>query len=84
MVVVHHNFFPGGLRPSSPYAPVASGNKYNRRPFVHVSLQSRFRCGLASKHGLLDDTSQTNTIGVGAQSTLAGHDIFARKICMKN
>ena len=23
-------------------------------------------------------------IGVGAQSTLGGHDIFARKICMKN
>jgi len=22
-------------------------------------------------------------IGVGAQSTLGGHDIFARKICMK-
>jgi len=25
-----------------------------------------------------------NCIGVGAQSTLGGHDIFARKICMKN
>ena len=23
-------------------------------------------------------------IGVGAHSTLGGHDIFARKICMKN
>jgi len=25
-----------------------------------------------------------NFIGVGAQSTLGGHDIFARKICIKN
>jgi len=24
------------------------------------------------------------TIGVGAQSTLGGHDIFVRKICMTN
>ena len=24
------------------------------------------------------------TTGVGAQSTSGGHDIFARKICMKN
>jgi len=24
------------------------------------------------------------TIGVGAQLTLGGHDIFARKICVKN
>jgi len=25
-----------------------------------------------------------NSIGVGAQSTLGGHRIFARKICIKN
>jgi len=24
------------------------------------------------------------TVGVGARSTLGGHDIFARKICIKN
>ena len=28
--------------------------------------------------------SRGRAIGVGAQSTLAGQDIFARKICMKN
>jgi len=33
-----------------------------------------------------DDFGKTTliNIGVGAQSTLGGHDIFARKICMKN
>jgi len=31
-----------------------------------------------------EDTLMHTAIGVGAQSTLGGHKIFARKICIKN
>ena len=38
--------------------------------------------GLADQVGSLGP--KVGDIGVGAQSTLGGHNIFARKICMKN
>jgi len=40
-------------------------------------------CSLFSFHTFLVSVCLTN-IGIRAQLTLGGHDIFARKICMEN